>query len=267
LLTNIQHEDDMPDAPRVRITNGNGHTNGNGNGTHANGHAPSIAGLQAEIAGIHRKQRQLTAERETHALAAVGGDTDAATRIAAIDQERTQLSLRSETLQAAVRALHAQERETDWKRWLPNAQRIYRGEIGTQLDLWPDRLNRLLIGRQSQDVRELRLALQEFDALRRTSARIAAERALPDHVGRTFRDAGDHRPRQHAGQAAQERNRLVGLLAEALLADMPALPRFSQALVDALHEARNRLDALAHVPGEARPPPRARDPRLWGGQP
>jgi hypothetical protein len=252
LLTKFLHgeEEHMADAKRQRLNgnghakNGNGHhgANGNGNGN-GNGHAaPTISMLQAELATGKAALSKLAAERDGLALAAVRGDPAAQARIAAIDAERQRLANRAETLQAAVRALHDQQRAVGWRRFLPRARKIYRQELRMAWATWPARLAAAYASRP-----DIKHALDAFDELERETAKRAANLALPDSlfavVSSTF-DKGDAMRKLQA-----ERARLEGLVVDALLADEDATAgmRPPPELDEALQAARRRLAAGAQT--------------------
>jgi hypothetical protein len=238
-----QEESKMAATPRVRL-NGNGHSNGhgkvNGNG-HSNGHAPTIAVLQAEIATSHGKLKELTAEREGLALAAVQNDAVAVSRVAEIDAERQRLANRSETLQAAVRQLHAQQREAGWQKWLPHALRIYRGTVIEQREMQAFRLQRYMYAKAPGDLRDLaqQVALVEDFAVE--EAHRLARQLVPDSFGRIFTDAGDGKARQAAtAKTAQLRAHATSQLAEALVNEARGMP-FPGELLAVLRAANERL--------------------------
>jgi hypothetical protein len=242
----------MPtEAGRVRL-------NGTSNGTPA---GPTAASLQAESAGIHRTVKGLAGERAGLALAALRGDTASATRIGEIDQERAALAARLETVESALRALHEEARAVEWKQFVPHARAIWRFELRQQWEAWPKRLERLLLGRQAHDVIALRDALAELEQVEANAARVASERGLPDHLARTSFVPGDAHDRGASyAKNRDERQRLVGLVVEALLADSHGLKR-PAALAQAIVDARHRLEVEAAA-GRISPQPHA-GPR-WG---
>lgn len=222
-------------APRERL-------NGNGNG---NGHAaPSVSTLQAEIAGINRSLKDLGAERESLALAAVRNEAAAVARVGAIDAKRVALGRRLETLEAAVRQLHAEEREgANWRKHLPHLRRCFRAEIMQAWERWPRRLSQLLLARQAHDIAALALALAELEALEATTARALADRLLPEV--RVPYEANDQdalvRAKAEKAKLVERRRRHVESAAQELLADTDGLRRpaaLEQALVDARHRLR-----------------------------
>lgn len=231
----------MP-APRVRLP-----ANGNGNG-HTNGHAPAIPATipaqQAEVNQIHRQLKALAVERAGHALAAVKGEPSALDEIKRIDAKRTALQAWLETREAAIRALHeqerAQEREDGWRKHVEPATRIYLGTLSEQRAIQTHRLGKLVNG---GDLNHLALTVQGIENFAWDEARRVADNRIPHSYARTFVDGKDEHARHKAREAdRQARQHAVAQLAQALFqAADHGLP-FPPLLLEHLRHANYRLN-------------------------
>jgi hypothetical protein len=203
----------------------------------------SIPALRAEANDLHKRAQALTAERADLALPSILGDTAAKARIADIDNERTVLAARVETIEAAIRSLQKQDQQTSWRKHLPNLERAFRVELSQLYDNWPEQLNRLMLGRQSHDLRSLREALQNLDRIERDTAHEIVNRILPD-ARMPVHDAGDQdaliRARAEHNKLIEQRNAHVQAAVQELLGITVKRPR---ALQDAVARAQQRLAA------------------------
>jgi hypothetical protein len=205
--------------------------------------SPSISSLQAEVSTIHRRLRELTRDREQLALPSLRGDTQALTDIAEIDAARRELLARKETAEAAIRALQTEARAVGWKHFLPHLRRCFRAEISSQWELWPRRIEQLMLGRQSHDIVALREAIKEIEGLEASTARLVVDRHLPEP--RVFYRNGDQgdlvRARQEKAKLIEQRRQAVADAAAELLSDAANLKR-PKVLDEWLASARRRLE-------------------------
>ena len=211
-------------------------------------HSPSISTLQTQVAAIHRQLKALARDREQLALPSLRGDVEALGRIADIDAERQQLALRLETVEAGIRALQQEHRAVGWRQHLPHMRRCFRAEVANHWDHAPLTLERLLAGRQSHDLAELRAAIQRIEQAEATAARTVADRCLPD-IRPPFYKAGDqadfNRARTETAKLNEQRQRAVAeAVAELLHTENLRRPA---ALEEALTLARKRLQIEAEA--------------------
>jgi hypothetical protein len=204
--------------------------------------ATSIEALRTELHAIHKRAQSLTAERADLALSSILGDATAKARIADIDAERTLCAARVETIESAIHALQKTEQQTSWRKHLPNLERAFRVELSQLYDNWSYRLNRAMLGRQSHDLIDLKLAVQEIDRIEHDTARMIADRLLPE-ARVPFHTAGDqadlNRARNEHAKLVEQRNaHITEAAAEMLASTNVKRPR---ALDDALARARQRL--------------------------
>ena len=210
--------------------------------------SPSVSTLQAEVATIHRNLKELARDREQLALPSLRGDAEALTRIADIDQERQQLALRLETCEAGIRALASEHRAVGWRQHLPRMRKLFRVEVANAWDHAPLTLERLMAGRQSHDLADLRAAITNIEAAESRAARTAAEWCILD-TRPPFYKAGDqqdfNRARTETAKLNEARQRAVAEAVAELLKDTN-LER-PAALEAALELARKRLQIEAEA--------------------
>jgi hypothetical protein len=158
----------------------------------------SLSDLKAHLDKTRKTIRELVTEREGLALPALRGNAAAIQRIEAIDAERAKLVATDETLNAAIRSVQSEQRVSSWRVHLPNMQRAFRVELGEAWTHWPGRLERLLLGRQSHDIIDLRDALADLDKLEAATAHQIADRILPDARMPFYRASDQEELSQHA---------------------------------------------------------------------
>jgi hypothetical protein len=203
----------------------------------------SIPALRAEANDLHKRAQTLSNERADLALPSLLGDTNAKARISEIDAERTVLAARVETIEAAIRTLQKTEQQTSWRKHLPNLERSFRVELLQRYDLWPERIDRLMLGRQPHDLIELKAALLELERFERDTARMIADRILPDarvpsYVGGDVAD--QLRARAEHAKLIELRNTHISEAVSELLAICSV--KRPKALTEAIARAQQRLD-------------------------
>jgi hypothetical protein len=202
----------------------------------------NIDALRAEKSAINKRAQVLTAERATLSLDSVLGDTKAKQRIAEIDEERQALGSRIETVEAAIKVLQQTEQQTSWRKHLPGMELAYRAELSGLYRNWRAQIDRLMIGRQSHDLRDLRFALEDLARLEHDTAKLIADRCLPLARMPSYL-AGDqadfNRARKEHVKLVEQRNATITEVVAELVATNN-LKRPS-ALVEAIARARQRL--------------------------
>jgi hypothetical protein len=202
----------------------------------------SVPALRAEASDIHKRAQALTAERAELALPSYLGDTAAKKRIADIDDERTLLNARLETIEAAIRTLHKTEHQTSWRKLLPQMERSLHAALIDLYYHWPGRLNRLMEGRQSHDRIALKQALEQLDRVERDAAREIADRMIREARGPAFDPSDvDDRKRSEAEKARrieQRNGHVAEAVAEMLASNNVRRPK---ALEAAIARAQQRI--------------------------
>jgi hypothetical protein len=202
----------------------------------------SLDALRAERSAINKRAQQLTAERSELALASVLGDAVAKARIDDIDAERSLCAARVETIEAAIHTLQKAEQQASWRKHLPNMERALHCELTEQYRNWSNQLNRLLLGRQPHDIRDLARALEQVERLEHDTARMIADRILPE-ARIPFHTAGDQADLNRAGKEhaklIEQRNAHITEAAAELVATNNA--KRPKALDEVLANARHRL--------------------------
>jgi hypothetical protein len=202
----------------------------------------TIDALRAEKSAINKRAQELTAERSTLALDSVLGDTKAKQRIAEIDEERHALGSRIETVEAAIKVLQQTEQQSSWRKLLPGMELALRAELSDVYRNHTANLNRLMVGRQPHDIRDLKRAMEEVDRLEQNTARAIAERLVPQATV-PMHTAGDqadfNRARKEHERRIEQRKQQVSDAVTALLDTNNATRPAS--LVDAIARARQRL--------------------------
>jgi hypothetical protein len=210
--------------------------------TKPTGHV-NVETLRVERQAIYRRAQALTAERAELALSSVLGDTKAAERIADIDAERVLCASRVELLEQAIASLQKQEQQTGWRKHLPNLERALHAELVDTYRNCAGQLNRLMLGRQPHDIRDLKRALEEFERIEHDTAKMIADRILPQarmpaHIASDQADL--NRARAEHAKLVEQRNQNITEATRELAASITV--KRPASLVEALARARQRIE-------------------------
>ena len=202
----------------------------------------TIPALRAEAADIHKRAQALSTERAELALPSILGDSKAKARIEAIDDERTVLAARVETIEAAIRTLQKTEQQASWRKRLPALERALQAELVDHYRNWSKRLDRVMLGRQSHDLRDLKFALEELNRIEHDAARMLADRMLAE-ARLPFHNAGDQdaliRARKEHAKLIEQRTAQVNEAVAEMLASNTA--KRPAALTEAIAAAQQRI--------------------------